>query len=1050
MTNLKHSSTVEPGLLAWVSEAIRAALARAAAALRAEPPHLPGAESALEEVAGALLLADADGIEPVTGAALRVLASWQQAGRPPRDDARAVLLQACAAIGEHVASRAGECPARPAALYPAYALLKALLGEEPVHPADLLALDRAALDAALEVPADGALVQALGECRTRFEKALLPYLKAANTEQQLAASGALRAALSPLAPLSPLWASMHAFASVAASGQIGHDLHVKQLFGQINLLLRRHAQAAAGQAQVPQALLRQALYYVGQATDPAPEVSALRQQFGIEGAPAPRAGSTGALDPQAWHSAQQALERSLASWQQLSQQLRPPARIQDDFNDALARLAAASDVLGAPRLAGMLRELGRAASQCLTRAREDAYAQEMAIAMLFVEQALAQLCELPDEFAQQASELEARLHALAEGRALPPAPDWHAQLGRELQQRHTRAVLVDEVRTGLAQCERHFEHAVAAGGSFDELAQASQCLTGVQGALSILEQHEALAAVRHVRDLCQQLAASREDAVRLQLPVIARNFAALGCFAGLLATNVEAARKRYAFDAGRGLLLDTALGAIVSNVDLAQASQPAGSVSEPLDPAIQAVFQDEARALLAQLLDLLPRLADAPLDCALLGQLGRHWQALALAASMAGQARVAATARAVGAVAVQWADEGRAANADLLALLAHANAECEAWIGELATARPSLRDGSALVEAAQRVGRGGPFEELAASAPPVEDELPPAAAPGGARSGELPVSRALRHVYLQEAEQLCAALEAGLSELHAHPRRAPEAALGQASARLAETSGTIGYASLHALADALGQVLAAAGQAMACFEPVQLELLDATLARMRMMLQVCALGELAPAQPDLVDQLAELPQRLASVQAGTAQPDEILDEQQLLERQLDQLFADAYLALVPGTGGPVQLAAAPPQVDVGQLQAQAGQLAEGSDLLQQQMGELVAALVPFSAQVDSLRSILREVEQQAQEQIASRLSISGEGAFDPLEFDRLSRLQELTRQLVAEVEAIGSTRQQLVKGVAATGAAADAQAQQARQLRDALASAQALLPKQAG
>ena len=48
--------------------------------------------------------------------------------------------------------------------------------------------------------------------------------------------------------------------------------------------------------------------------------------------------------------------------------------------------------------------------------------------------------------------------------------------------------------------------------------------------------------------------------------------------------------------------------------------------------------------------------------------------------------------------------------------------------------------------------------------------------------------------------------------------------------------------------------------------------------------------------------------------------------------------------------------------------------------------------------LERLRRQLREIEMQAESQIASRLSIAGEREFDPLEFDRFTRFQRWTRK----------------------------------------------------
>ena len=58
---------------------------------------------------------------------------------------------------------------------------------------------------------------------------------------------------------------MRCFAELVASGQVNGDLYVKQLFGLINLQIRRLSQ---GQGSLPEAMLRDALFFIAAASAP--------------------------------------------------------------------------------------------------------------------------------------------------------------------------------------------------------------------------------------------------------------------------------------------------------------------------------------------------------------------------------------------------------------------------------------------------------------------------------------------------------------------------------------------------------------------------------------------------------------------------------------------------------------------------------------------------------------------------------------------------------------------------------------------------------------
>ncbi len=112
---------------------------------------------------------------------------------------------------------------------------------------------------------------------------------------------------------------------------------------------------------------------------------------------------------------------------------------------------------------------------------------------------------------------------------------------------------------------------------------------------------------------------------------------------------------------------------------------------------------------------------------------------------------------------------------------------------------------------------------------------------------------------------------------------------------------------------------------------------------------------------------------------------------------------------------------------------QAGEVSISRSKLENEVATLRASLFDFSENLTRLRRQLREVEMQAESQIASRMSISSEREFDPLEFDRFTRLQELTRMMAESVNDVASFHDSLTRSV--DNASGDL-TQQARQTRD--------------
>jgi chemosensory pili system protein ChpA (sensor histidine kinase/response regulator) len=103
---------------------------------------------------------------------------------------------------------------------------------------------------------------------------------------------------------------------------------------------------------------------------------------------------------------------------------------------------------------------------------------------------------------------------------------------------------------------------------------------------------------------------------------------------------------------------------------------------------------------------------------------------------------------------------------------------------------------------------------------------------------------------------------------------------------------------------------------------------------------------------------------------------------------------------------------------------------------------LKANLLELTGSVVRLRSQVREFEIQAESQIQSRLSKVGEGdeKFDPLEFDRYTRFQELARSLAEGVNDVSTIQQSLLRNLDVTDAALISQARLSRDVAQQLFS----------
>jgi chemosensory pili system protein ChpA (sensor histidine kinase/response regulator) len=920
----------DTGPLSWVIGEIRDALGRSGSALRdaanrspeAQPTLLLHAKSHLHQAHGALQLVDVEGVAVLGGAAERLIDRFKDGQLACTGEAVKVVQDAYQALVEYLDELLGGAPQQPARLFPYYRDLQEKLGVERIHPSDLLPADLGK-DAALDAPAESAAPD-IAACRARFEKALLPYLKSGDAQH----AAGMRDALAPIAasrqePRARLfWQALHAFAGVVADGQVDADLYVKQLLGQVNLQLRRLSQ---GQGGTPDAMLRDALFFVAAAAQPNADARRLRQACGRDGlVPHDYAARRyGRIDQATLQEAREALARSKSDWDRIATE--GDLGVKEDFNEQLSRLAGASEKLGAPALAQLMRELGRAATDAMQAGRSDDFGLEMAAAMLFVENGLDQLRQLPEDFAANAESVGARLLALAAGETPPDAPQWQGELARQIQQGQTVAVLAGEIKAGLRQVEKLLDDYYDNPARREVLAQAEPVLHGLQGALAILDQDQAVQAARHVADEVRALAAS-DGEVTAQSSVlhnIAQNIGALGFFTDLLGQNSEAAKGRFRFDQHKRLLLELPFEFVEAAPAAAAAAEQAPQPQEAtIESELLEIFILEAQEVLGLVAESIPQAERNPASQETLTLLRRGFHTLKGSSRMVSLERFAEAAAAVERVMNVWLAEARSATPELLALLRQAHAELSSWVDELVAGGSSARDSAAIVAAATRVQEGGApeLEEV----PVLEEVIEPAPAPDSKRIGGLDIPLGLYTIYLDETETLVQLLARDFDDwrIDAQRRASPDAQ--KAAHTLAGTSSTVGYTALRDVAHALELALEKLATPGPELDDNGRELLDATLSRVRTMLQVFALGELAPAQPDLIAQLDALVERLASQQAaalyGEVDP--------ALARQLDSLFATAYGELL---AAPPEPAPAPAEHAAAEAAEQAADAADEID-----------------------------------------------------------------------------------------------------------------------
>ena len=245
-------------------------------------------------------------------------------------------------------------------------------------------------------------------------------------------------------------------------------------------------------------------------------------------------------------------------------------------------------------------------------------------------------------------------------------------------------------------------------------------------------------------------------------------------------------------------------------------------------------------------------------------------------------------------------------------------------------------------------------------------------------------------------------------------------------------------------------VLAGYDQAVSAYEVMlHPELAEQRAAETKALQQTCA-AQAAKAQ-EVAPEAAAAPQ---------AQPAAPLPQCEALARQqaaqaAAQAAADGHAhdaakaggaLLDPSMGGAANPAAAAQHVIrvradlLDRMVAEAGEVAIARARLDSEMGLIRGAINELTENVNRLRLQLREIEIQADNQIQAKIAHSNETEteFDPLEFDRYTRFQEVTRMLAESVNDVSTVQQNALRALDAAMQDLARQGQVSRSLQQSL------------
>lgn len=932
---------------------------------------------------------------------------------------RDVLQQAMPALARHFAALAEGADDAALRLFPEYQALQQLRGLEMSFELDLFSpgLEVLLPPAVLGAPREEDAPHRLRALRSQYQQGLLHWLRRDNAP---AAWQAMRQAVEGALCCMPQDGS-RAFWWVAGGlldclrlNGLPAVPNANRLLGRIDQQMRAAAEGHAGEAQ---AILNEMLYLVGRSDATSDRVEEIRLVYALEFyLPA-----TAILQPD---EAAQILETMRAhlhaaeeSWERCVQGDRAAC---EKFAGHAGQLAEQGGKLGhnaLQYLAGQIHALSRHAG---TPEHARPVALDMAMALLLLGSGIRHHGHLGSGFLKEARILAGRIEAAALRQ--PEDTRQLAELARLhclLQQGDVRAHLYNEMLVNLQYLGQGLSAFFGDPAKRSELAGLLRLSGQLQGGLHIasLEQAE------RIQDSIQ--GSIRRFAQGDDVPEPAESKALADAVDALQNYLRQLVQRRMA-DAAP---LQAALSAMAG---LRQAPAPAPehvrTEAPPRtgeDQELLEVFLEEAQEVLHNLRNDLEA-CRLHLDRESLVNIRRGFHTLKGSGRMVGLTELGEAAWSVERALNKWLQDNRPVNQSLLDFIAIAERQFSGWVDALNNEGGASIEAGGLDAAAQQVENGiepereAPIEpereapaESAPLAAPVQPMAPPekiaelqVAAPAtpqpaaGAAAAEKPqvrddIDAQLLPVFLEEAGELFPQISARLRAWDEQPDDAQRAQLLQLLHTFKGSARMAGAMRIGSIAHEMEERLLPAARQAAPAE--QRGTLESDLDRISGLLEKLRGG--------------------AEPRAGYTGV-ERRKEMRAAERAMLRVRADMLERLASG----------------------AGEISMARARIEAEMRAFKEGLQELTGSVVRLRKQLREVEMQAESRMQARAALTQDDAeqFDPLEFDRFTRLQELTRFMNESVHDVQTVQQALLKNFDGATAAMAAQARLNRELQQNL------------
>ena len=711
------------GPLAWISDEVRRSLEATIKALHryardvetakvsdldaVDPTGIRIAKQSLHQVQGALQMVGVK--QPAQLVHLMESAAQRFAQKPDLCTEKSIALmeRTSFALLEYLSHELKGRSICFVALFPQYKAMQELVGVDRVHPADLWQGDTEQQEP--QMPAVPVLLLDRA-ARERLDAGMLHIIKSAD----MSAARDLTAVCLGIAqgeqqpPLRLFWKVAAGFFDALAHKLLVADLYVKRSASRV---IMQFAMEAKGQAHADKALLHELSFFCAAAqVDEAGHAKALQAvRSSLQSADLQGASYTqerfGLYDPAVLAQARKRLESAAELWSPLADgdryKIKPVADQFHLIRESLHKLHIGADELGAAlgRVSDHLVRTGSVPSAPL--------AMEVATAILYLQANLESLDVTPALMRERADRLAQRLDHVLTDQAPEPLESWVEELYRKVSDNQTMGSVVDELRSTLADVEKHLDQHFRHPDDVTMLGAVTGSMSQMRGVLSVLGLDQAASATQYFRSVVEQLAAGQvADADRpVVFEKLGSSLGALGFLLDMLGYQRTLARKLFVFDAAAGelrVVMGTQKGggtahAAIPPANLAVPATPAvplalaapAPAAEEVDDELLEIFLEEAQTVVQTGGQALQALRRDPNDTEALTSVRRAFHTLKGSSRMVGLMQYGEAAWSMEQLLNTWLAEHKPANSALLALVTEALSGFGRWAEDIGAERSS-------------------------------------------------------------------------------------------------------------------------------------------------------------------------------------------------------------------------------------------------------------------------------------------------------------------------------------------------------------------------